>query len=157
MRNLYLSHLVEIADGSRHTIAIKQNLCHLLCSACLYTTVSSWIEQIAGFIKLFAFRLACGQSGVILWWSIPFSCMYSFDLFTRGGPLSLLTTRGIPWVEKILSNLEMIEFTDVERTISTSGNCDYASMTGNIYSPAGKGHRSPCTWYAEGLVVSETS
>ena len=36
-------NLVGIADGSRHAIAIKQDLCCLLCSACLYTTVNSWI------------------------------------------------------------------------------------------------------------------
>ena len=42
MHNLHLSHLVEIADRSCHAIAIKQNLCCLLHSACLYTTVSSW-------------------------------------------------------------------------------------------------------------------
>ena len=34
MRGLYLSHLVDIADGSRHALAIKQqNLCRLLRSA----------------------------------------------------------------------------------------------------------------------------
>ena len=43
MHSLYLSHLREIADGSCHAIAIKQNLFCLLCSACLYTTVSSYI------------------------------------------------------------------------------------------------------------------
>ena len=37
IHSLYLSHLREIADGSRHTIAIKQNLRRLLCSACQYT------------------------------------------------------------------------------------------------------------------------
>ena len=40
MRNLYLSHLVEIADVSRQAITIKQNLCCLLRSACLYTNVN---------------------------------------------------------------------------------------------------------------------
>ena len=39
MHTLYLSHLVEIADGSCHAIAIEQNLCRPLRSACLYTTV----------------------------------------------------------------------------------------------------------------------
>ena len=34
MHNLYLSHLREIPDGDCHTIDIKQNLCHLLHSAC---------------------------------------------------------------------------------------------------------------------------
>lgn len=32
----YLRHLKEIADGSHHAPAKKQNLCHLLHSACLH-------------------------------------------------------------------------------------------------------------------------
>ena len=58
MHNLYLSHLVEIADGSRHAIAIKQNLCYLLRSACLYTTVNSWIGILTLQLMLLPTQLA---------------------------------------------------------------------------------------------------
>ena len=58
MHNLYLTHLVEIADGSRHTIAIKQNLCRLLHSACLYTTVNSWIGILTLQLMLLPTQLA---------------------------------------------------------------------------------------------------
>ena len=44
MHSLYWRHLIEIAEGSCNTIAIKQNLCHLLRSTCLYKTVSHCIE-----------------------------------------------------------------------------------------------------------------
>ena len=37
-------NLPLIAYGSHHTSAMKQNLCHLLNSACLYTTVSTCIH-----------------------------------------------------------------------------------------------------------------
>ena len=37
MHNLYLSRLVEIGDGSRHVIAIKQDLCRFLRSVCPYS------------------------------------------------------------------------------------------------------------------------
>ena len=51
----YLSHLVEIADGSRHA-----NYSHsLLCSACQYKTVSSWIGTLTMSLQM---RLSSPQN-----------------------------------------------------------------------------------------------
>ena len=41
-----LRHLREIADGSHHASAMKQNLCRLLRSVCIYTTVSPCIHTV---------------------------------------------------------------------------------------------------------------
>ena len=56
MHSLYLRYLRELADGSRHTIAIKQNLCHLsLHSAC--HCIGILISTLAGKWKM----LKCGN------------------------------------------------------------------------------------------------
>jgi hypothetical protein len=45
----------------------------------------------------------------------------------NGGPLSLFNTFGIPCVAKIRASFNIVDFEDVELTISTSGNREYAS------------------------------
>ena len=40
----YLRHFRETADGSCHTSAMKQNLCRVLCSACLHNCYSACIQ-----------------------------------------------------------------------------------------------------------------
>ena len=55
----------------------------------------------------------------------------------KGAPLSLLKTRGIPFAEKILSNLGMVDFAEVDLDISTNGKREYSAMTTNMYSPEG--------------------
>ena len=76
-------------------------------------------------MKHSASALACGQSGVILLCSIPFSFMYSsISRLVNGGPLSLRIVLGIPCVAKIRSSLGIIAAADVDRTMSTSGNLE---------------------------------
>lgn len=107
-----------------------------------------------GFHEALASELAWGQSGIILRCSIPFSRMYCLiSSLVKGGPLSLLTTCGSPWVEKILSNFGVTQLADVERTISTSGNHEYASMITNKYSPEGKGPQNSMWTVCQGSGV----
>ena len=44
------SLLRDIADGSRHALAMEQNLCCLLCLACLYTTVSPCVYTVGNHV-----------------------------------------------------------------------------------------------------------
>ena len=37
MHSLYLSHLIEIADGSRHALAINSRICAAFCVLPVYT------------------------------------------------------------------------------------------------------------------------
>lgn len=83
-------------------------------------------------------EFAWGHSGVILQCFIPFSSMYFLiSSLVNGGPLLLWTISSIPWVENILSIFDMIALAIAE--ISTSGNCECASMITKRYSPVGNG------------------
>ena len=69
MHSPYLRYLRKIADGSHHASVMKQNLCHLLHSASLCTTLSygryrsSWPGHEATYIsKLIAVYRVCGGS-----------------------------------------------------------------------------------------------
>ena len=62
-RSPYLRHLRETADGSHHASTVKQNLCHLLCSAWLH---SRYIASFPGHSQ----RLSCSfgeKSGDKIW------------------------------------------------------------------------------------------
>ena len=50
-----------------------------------------------------------------------------------------LTIHGIPWLENILYIFGIIALAEVECTMSTLGNREYASMTTKRYSPIRNG------------------
>ena len=90
---------------------------------------------------------------------MQFSCMDSFtSSLVKGSPLSLRTTCSIPCVEKILSNFGIMALADVDRTKSTSGNREYASMTTNKYThQLEMDHKNPCGVYTKSVEAEGTS
>ena len=61
-----------------------------------------------------------------------------------GGPLSYLTTRGIPSDEKMRSIFGITDSLAVDRTTSISRKCKYSSMITSKYSLLGHGRlKSP--------------
>ena len=45
MHSLYLSHLVEIADGSRHALAINSRICAAFCVLPVYNQLLALTSQ----------------------------------------------------------------------------------------------------------------
>ena len=103
---------------------------------------------------------ASGHKGVILRWWNPKSLLNVWNSFPlKGGPLSVFTTSGIPWREKIMSRCGITVLAEVDEMTSTSGNLLYSSMTTRRYSLEGKGPaRSTATSIhgPEGRVVMES-
>ena len=53
----------------------------------------------------------------------------SKSLQSKSDPLSLLTFKGIPKEEDILSNLDIADFIEVDFAVSISTNLEYSSIT----------------------------
>ena len=72
--------------------------------------------------------------------SKPMYLAYSLnDSELNGDPLSDLIFKGIPKVDRILSNFGIAAFAEVFDTNSTSGYLEYSSIATNAYSPVFKG------------------
>ena len=85
---------------------------------------------------------------------MPLSFKYLLNSWlVNGGLLSPHKTVGMPCVTKIRSSFGIVVDADVDRTILTSRNLEYASMTTNRYSPVGNGPQNQGEGYAMVLVV----
>ena len=85
----------------------------------------------SGFINASAVAFPCGHNGVCL---IPNDFMYDVNSSPKnGGPLSDLTSSGIPCLANIASSLGMVALAEVFVTCSTSGYREYVSITTKRY------------------------
>ena len=101
------------------------------------------------FTKFSVKPLHCGSSGLTGESLNPISFAYSaISWLEYGGPLSVVSDSGMPWVEKILSNMDFSFLRIVEDTRSTSGNLEYWSRTAcRWYFPLMGPLKSACTFY----------
>ena len=93
---------------------------------------------------------------MVLWTNPKYLAYLSNSSQLKGDPLSLLTFTGIPKAEKILSNLGIADFMEVDLIISISANLEYSSITTKKYSPEGTGplkSTATCSYGPEGNSV----